>query len=171
MQKYAPLQRKLTVREVSRMKEIWDKVPPVSGCKGLCADSCTNVPVHPVEAYYLIERHGGELTKTLHPANDPDNPAAMEMPTLGSNFKPCMFLNQDRRCSIYEDRPLVCRLFGHHALTLRCVHGCKAEGVGDYEAGEFMIMMTAAFSGFRLEDDEDFWTAMKRTFDEMATED
>lgn len=26
---------------------------------------------------------------------------------------PCPFLEEDRRCAIYEDRPLVCRQFGH----------------------------------------------------------
>jgi hypothetical protein len=46
------------------------------------------------------------------------------MPTLGLN-QPCEFL-KDGLCSIYEDRPLICRMFGHPILTLDCGHGCKA---------------------------------------------
>jgi hypothetical protein len=46
--------RQLTNIEINKMKEIQARVPAVSGCKGLCYDSCTRVPVHPVEAYYLM---------------------------------------------------------------------------------------------------------------------
>jgi Fe-S-cluster containining protein len=166
-----PLNRPLSVQEIDAMKAAWEAVPPVTACKGLCFDSCTNVPINPVEAYYLIERHGAQIVKTVHPANDPENPAAISMPTLGPDYTPCRFLTAERRCSIYEERPLVCRMFGHHALTLRCVHGCGRTGdFMDYDAAETMLKMIQAFDGFHVNDGEDVWGAMKRTFDEMETE-
>jgi len=37
----------------------------------------------------------------------------------------CQFLAADDRCTIYEDRPVSCRLF-------QCVHSFNAEGVGKH---------------------------------------
>lgn len=48
------------------------------------------------------------------------------MKRIWSKVPPCPFL-ANRRCSIYVDRPLVCRLFGHPQLgSLRCSHGCTS---------------------------------------------
>jgi Fe-S-cluster containining protein len=114
--RFVPLDRKLTRGEIRRMKRLWDQVPPVTGCKGLCYDSCTNVPVFPIEAYYLIEKYGAKLEPVEHKGG-------FLFPTLGAN-EPCSFLNEEKRCTIYEDRPMICRMFGHPIWTLTCSHGC-----------------------------------------------
>ncbi|HYT08970.1 MAG TPA: YkgJ family cysteine cluster protein [Rugosimonospora sp.] len=112
--------RPLTRAEIRRMKKLWAKVPPITGCKGLCWESCANAPMHPVEARYLgakYPRQTGGVERLL------------ELPILGpraETLEPadCPFL-VNRRCSIYEDRPLVCRLFGQPLLGhLRCPYGC-----------------------------------------------
>ncbi len=110
--------RTLTPEEEVRMRELWALVPPVN-CKGLCQDSCTTVPVMPTEAYFLMQRHNAKLIPFPHSKK-------YIMPTLGPAFEACQFL-KDGRCSIYEDRPLICRAFGHNNLTLRCVHDCAPD--------------------------------------------
>ncbi len=41
---------------------------------------------------------------------------------------------KDGRCSVYDDRPLICRMFGHEIppiermRPLECEHGCTHEG-------------------------------------------
>lgn len=120
----APLERPLRKVEMRRMRSAWEEVPPVE-CKGLCQASCTQVPILPIEAYYLMEKYGTVIEPGFHPSYMPKKDQQV-FPTLGNNQTPCQFL-KDGRCSIYEDRPLVCRMFGHPALTLSCSHGCTTK--------------------------------------------
>lgn len=108
----------LTRQQIWEMKRLWRTVPHVQ-CKGLCQAACTNVPLPPIEAYYLIQKHNATIVPAGHGSD-----LRMIMPTLGVNG-PCQFLKAGK-CSIYEDRPLVCREYGHDVLTLQCEHGCTA---------------------------------------------
>jgi Fe-S-cluster containining protein len=170
--KLTPLHRPVSPDELIAMRAVWEATPPITGCKGLCYDSCTNAPVHPVEAYFLLEKFGGDIPIMIHPAGIPaDHPAAMALPTLGPDYTPCRFLDSNNRCSIYEDRPLVCRLFGHEALTLRCVHGCKTDQpLTDMQAAELMCQMVTAFDDFSQLPHENFWESMARTIGELEVE-
>lgn len=116
--KLAPARNPIPHGIVERMRALWNLVPHVQ-CKGLCAKACTNVPIQPIEALYLIQAHGADVSLADH--------GGLLMPTLGMN-QPCAFLKEDR-CSIYHDRPMVCRLYGHDTMTLQCAHGCEVTGV------------------------------------------
>lgn len=111
----APARVKIPVELLARLWAVYEAVPPVK-CKGLCQSDCSNVPIFPLEALYLIERHGARVEFAEHRGGT-------LMPTLGRN-KSCQFLDAGGRCSIYEDRPLVCRQFGHGIASLSCRFGC-----------------------------------------------
>ncbi|WP_371590837.1 YkgJ family cysteine cluster protein [Streptomyces sp. NBC_00470] len=109
------------------MHSVYDQIPPFTTCKGLCVDQCTQaVMTSKGERDTILKRHGIELL-----------PAAPE----GSE-KPCPAL-VDGQCSVYADRPLICRLYGV-AEGLLCPHGC----VPDTEKGipaENALMVLAEF--------------------------
>lgn len=107
----------LTRQQIWEMKRLWRMVPHVQ-CKGLCQGACTNVPLPAVEALYLIQKYDAKIVPAGHGPN-----LQVIMPTLGVQA-PCQFLKAGR-CSIYDDRPMVCRQYGHDVLTLSCGHGCK----------------------------------------------
>lgn len=81
---------------------IYAEVPDAQ-CKGLCVGACGPVMMSAAEGAALTRKHG-------------DVPE----PLLGSLT--CSKL-VDGRCSIYSDRPLICRLYGT-TRRLRCQHGC-----------------------------------------------
>lgn len=72
--------------------------------KGLCQESCSAAPCTLAEAEKLGSlpaegwAEGDELT--------------------------CAWLGKDGRCSTYETRPLICRLFGA-VQGMECPHGCR----------------------------------------------
>ena len=93
------------------LAEIYATVPD-AGCKGLCWEFCTSVPVFPLELEQLEEKAGRKL-KTF-----PIGGATL----TGPPGAPCPYLVL-RRCTVYEVRPLICRVFGA-AEGLPCPHGC-----------------------------------------------
>ena len=97
------------------LREIYASIPD-AGCKGLCADKCTTVPMFPIELEQLEEAAGRKLP-TL-PIGD-----GVGGIILGSEIgKPCPLLVLGR-CTAYDHRPLICRTFGS-VEGLRCEHGC-----------------------------------------------
>lgn len=91
------------------LREVWEKVPGMKDCKGLCFDSCGPIPVSSLERSLLEERTGKELRVADGPGLD------------------CVLL-QNGLCSAYSIRPLVCRIWGV-AEGLPCTHGCEPERV------------------------------------------
>ena len=73
-------------------------------CKGLCQHSCTHLGMAQAEVNRLTER---------------GIPLPMELPN-----GECSHLTEEGKCAIYEDRPLVCRVWGQVA-ELACPHGCE----------------------------------------------
>lgn len=94
---------------MAQLRRIWlDITNPAFYCKGLCADSC------------------GPIGMTLLEESLLPRPAGFRADLS------CDFLI-DGRCSVYDDRPTVCRLYGA-IPEMRCGHGCTppmAEGDGD----------------------------------------
>lgn len=80
--------------------------PPYVACKSGCAHCChIAVPVHPLEAKMISETTGRAMTtpESLTPKN-------LELQSaIASYDNPCPFL-KDNLCSIYESRPLTCRV-------------------------------------------------------------
>lgn len=86
------------------IEAIYAAVPDV-GCKGLCTECCGPLSMSAHEALRIAVKHG-----------------SMPMP---DKTLTCDKL-ANGRCSIYADRPLVCRLFGA-AEGLECPWGCKPQ--------------------------------------------
>jgi Fe-S-cluster containining protein len=118
-----PLPRDYTYEEaLEELDALYAQLPTVQ-CKGLCHDSCTVVPASELEhrrinatGKSISPRMSGRTVNSLRKARGADGPP--RCPALGP-------LNN---CTIYEDRPFICRVFGV-ALDLLCEHGCVAENV------------------------------------------
>lgn len=100
-------------RPADQLAAVYDSMPTVQ-CKGLCQDGCGSIGMTPLEQQQIRVRHG------------------VNLPLLGAfaaeaEGKRCPALSEAGRCSVYDSRPFVCRLYG---LTgrLRCPYGCEPEG-------------------------------------------
>lgn len=82
---------------------------PTMQCLGLCSDSCYSLGQTRLERDYVRDRSGVELGLVQAP------------PTA------CPALDMLNRCSVYEVRPAICRLWGM-ARGMRCQYGCEPEG-------------------------------------------
>jgi hypothetical protein len=89
---------------------VWARVPD-AGCKGLCSDCCGPIAMSDAERDRIRRRHG----ITIRDAEA--KPGTLECPALGP----------DRRCTVYDDRPTICRLWASVA-ALPCPHGCTPPG-------------------------------------------
>lgn len=89
-----------------RMRVPSEKKLPQLNCKGLCHDQCTIVPMTPVELRKVERALGGKL-----------------IPTADGK---CGALDENNRCRVYKDRPLVCKLWGMSEGMI-CPHGCETD--------------------------------------------
>ena len=92
------------------LAKIYANLPHLQ-CKGLCIDQCSVAPCVPAEADHLMERYG------YIPL-----PVGIEGKGLI-----CAKLSEEGKCSIYEDRPLICRMYGL-VRAMKCPHGCIPHG-------------------------------------------
>jgi hypothetical protein len=105
-------------KRLRQLAEIYKSLPNVE-CKGLCWANCAAVPIYDIELAQL-ERNA----KRKLPVLDMKTPIGQtHILASGSISKPVCPLLVLRRCSAYEDRPLICRIFGV-AEGLPCPHGC-----------------------------------------------
>lgn len=81
-------------------REVYDRIPQ-AGCRGLCAEACGLIPMTDLEHRRVVELTG-------------------RAPSFDGGA--CSLL-VGGRCSVYRDRPTICRLFGV-AEGLTCPHGC-----------------------------------------------
>lgn len=95
---------------LEQLRELYEQLPTVA-CRGLCASSCEeHVEASDAETAALAAR-GVDLGA---PTNDGACPALRATP-FGQ-----------RRCSVYESRPMICRLWGA-AEAMPCPHGCTTD--------------------------------------------
>lgn len=104
---------------------------PFLKCKGLCQESCAAVPCIATEAANLSEPPGTRYD---------DDPLT------------CRWLDPDGRCSTYETRPTLCRLYGA-VLGMRCPHGCRPRAwpsrrdeerwMSSYDKAEEILLLVA----------------------------
>lgn len=92
-----------------RLAALYNQVPRVH-CKGLCQDQCTTIGAGPTETARC-----GQAIAT----------PATRLPEQWAD--PCPSLTADGRCAIYQQRPMICRVYGA-AADLPCDHGCHVEG-------------------------------------------
>lgn len=101
-----------------RLAELYERVPKMLDCRGKCADSCGPIEMS-VRERVKIERESGRKVEAI----------------CGS----CSMLTPMGRCSQYELRPMLCRLFGT-AKSMECVHGCRPERwLSEEECGELLV--------------------------------
>lgn len=94
---------------IKDLHDIYKELPRIR-CKGLCTESCGPIVYGDVERRNIEQTHGkGGL------------------PEAGRGLT-CNQLVPSGRCKIYNQRPLICRLFGV-AKGLECPHGCVPESV------------------------------------------
>lgn len=89
------------------LHRIYSEVPSTN-CKGLCVQACGPVMGSSAEVERIMERCG-----------------TFPLPLTDGSLT-CDKLDGGR-CSIYADRPLVCRLYGA-TRKLACRHGCSPTG-------------------------------------------
>jgi Fe-S-cluster containining protein len=77
---------------------------PDNDCTGRCWPSCSIIPAAPREVEKMVEASGGK-------------------PFGHRDVITCDYLTEDQRCSVYEARPFICRLYGASG-ELPCDYGC-----------------------------------------------
>lgn len=89
------------------LEDIWSLIPDVN-CKGLCQESCGPIAMSVAEDRRLQAR-GVTVPPIMEAAAD-----------LHAYHCPALV---DGRCSAYEDRPTICRMWGA-IEQMPCPHGC-----------------------------------------------
>src|SRR5882724_110718 len=92
---------------------VYALVPKIA-CKGKCVEACGPISASPREREFF-ERNSGKKF-----------PDAVKM--LKEKQLDCPHLDPLGRCTVYEFRPLVCRLFGV-VPEMPCPFGCVAESL------------------------------------------
>jgi Fe-S-cluster containining protein len=93
------------------LERIYRAVPTVA-CRGLCAEYCGPIDMSDEERRRIADRG-----VTIPPVDHAFQAIIDGTP----NACPALV---DGRCSVYEDRPLICRLWGA-VESMPCEHGCE----------------------------------------------
>ncbi|MEV5268247.1 YkgJ family cysteine cluster protein [Streptomyces werraensis] len=123
---------------------------PRMNCKGKCASACAAVPATPLERQRITARG--------HHWVDGERVVLADGRVAGTT---CSALDQkSMRCRVYEDRPMVCRVWGL-IKALECPWGCVPEGghLDDLE-GLRLVNAAAWFGGARGAVDPASWDAL-----------
>lgn len=84
---------------------------PTIACKGQCWDSCGPISMSRIEWLRITTRLGYTPRQQI----DPERPETLTCPML-----------KDHRCSVYELRPMICRLWGI-VESMPCPWGCRPQ--------------------------------------------
>lgn len=95
------------------LQEIYSKIPRLN-CIRKCSESCGPIPLSPAEADELV------------PKTAPEHLVTNAFPIIMFNeaTNSCPHLSTEGSCAVYENRPLICRLYGV-VKAMRCPYGCK----------------------------------------------
>jgi len=98
-------------------------------CKGKCTQACGLIPLERLELEEIRRRLGRRFQEKWLRSGEAYGVEFM----LGTDELECPLL-VDGKCSVYDIRPLICRLYGV-AAGMRCQHGCECTRVmSDVEA-------------------------------------
>jgi Fe-S-cluster containining protein len=100
-----------------RLAKLYARLPLID-CKGRCSASCGPIRCSRRERNVLERVAGRELTTQTGTTILPDG----RREPVGL----CSMLTPEGRCSVYEHRPLICRMWGV-VENLRCPYGCQPE--------------------------------------------
>lgn len=103
---------------------------PSMQCRGRCQESCGSIGMTAMERDRIADRH------------------SVTLPRFAAFEGLCPALGPFGTCSVYADRPLVCRLWGM-VESMACPHGCIPEGGWLPEARGRELMETLNRLGLR----------------------
>lgn len=96
-------------RVLRQLDRLYSQLPVVH-CQGRCAHSCGEVAVKPAELERILDRVGVVAAQEIRP-----------------HSCVCPFL-ADGRCSVYDIRPLMCRVWGSvERGVAHCPYDCRVE--------------------------------------------
>ena len=112
------------------LRKLYDSLPKIQ-CQGKCHNTCGPIIMSEFEQLRMGEANGGL-------------PILMPLPDVDAGLNAglyCPFLTPEKRCGIYDVRPLICRLWGvvktYGNTPMLCPHGCKLDRLmTDQEAAE-----------------------------------
>lgn len=97
------MNRKRKQKLIKQVEKVYSEIPVSIQCKGLCQESCGPIAMTKVEWDRIVDKSGSEPTVDDHGT--------------------CSLL-VDGKCSVYEIRPVICRLWGM-AKEMECPFGCE----------------------------------------------
>lgn len=115
----------------AELQELYNKIPKMA-CKGLCWTSCGPIAMSTRERQ-RIRQLGVEIPRL-------DDARASK-----SDYY-CPALTEDKKCSVYEVRPAICRVWGA-TEGLKCPYGCVPEGSALKDAEAWKILRDATVVG------------------------
>lgn len=108
-------------------RRLWVKLPKLN-CKMKCWNSCG--PIRPnIEEIRIIMQYLKERGREFAPFKNLTDPSTADhMIQMHRDFDSCVACPYlvDKKCSIYEVRPIICRLWGI-CKSMKCPWGCKPE--------------------------------------------
>ena len=100
----------MTMNRNEKLDKLYAEIPEIE-CKGLCHTTCGLIPLAPSEEARIVDRIGTVQRQRL--IDQALNTKSLTCPLL-----------KDNRCSVYDIRPLICRLYGT-VKKMKCQYGCK----------------------------------------------
>lgn len=117
------------------LRMLYRDVPAVEGCKPACGKCCGPVPWAPAEIARVAPRIPPGTARLPAPGG-PDGFVLLADPRTGL----CAFLSAERACTVYDARPMLCRMFGAvDAPNMRCPFGAKAHAPLRQDQGRALV--------------------------------
>jgi Fe-S-cluster containining protein len=129
-------------RRVKKLEAVYALLPKIA-CKGLCHTACVHVAMAPIEHERIRATYGKDVLEKRTVKENLDKSFTILQVYGDPEMLNCPALTEDKRCGIYEARPLICRCFGI-AQSIQCPHGCEPEGIlSDAQAAELQHIVEA----------------------------
>jgi uncharacterized protein len=121
-------------QRIADIDRLYARLPRLD-CVGRCVDSCTVIRMTRVE-----RRRIAAAGVDIHPYV----PARIKPVDVVPKVR-CSALTMLGRCSVYEIRPAICRLWGM-TRALQCTYGCVPEGgyMSEHDAYEWLAEVAEA---------------------------
>ncbi len=111
--------------KAERLASLYAQIPSIL-CKGECYDACGPIAMTALEYRRIVARRGGR------------EPVSTSLD--------CPLLSADGRCTVYADRPEICRIYGV-VKALPCPYGCRPKRWLSHEEAVALHREIAALSG------------------------
>lgn len=102
---------------LSELNELYEKVPKVK-CQGHCHPFCSAIAMEHLELMNIEKNHS-------------KFPQGFENPVDRGQTIRCGALDSNNQCTVYDSRPMICRMFGAAQSMVQCPVGCELENPSD----------------------------------------